>query len=99
MPIPDCCKSCRHNTDSEFGDYGSRLGGPLCLLNVWMPTRTRFCHRHQGRPMSLRVPREGSADVPQPWIWRGLRWRYWYVHFLKTEYWRALERQHVVDPC
>ena len=97
--IPACCMTCRHYISPVPGDYGGVGEGPECRLNVFFPTRTGWCDRHQGQALTGRVPREGSADVPQPWIWRGLRWRYWYVHFLKTEYWRALERQHVVDPC
>lgn len=90
---PAICRSCRHYDDGEFDDY-SRLTGPYCLLNVKLPTRSGFCWRHQ--PHGLAAPPQGgvgSADVPQAWLYHGLRGRYWYVHFLNADYWRRLERQ------
>ena len=97
--IPACCMTCRHYMSPVPGDYGGARESPYCQLNVFFPTRTGWCRRHQGRALSIRASREGSADVPQPWLWHGLRGRYWYVHFLNTEYWRALERQRSTHVC
>ena len=88
MP-PAICLSCRHYDDGECGDDGSRLDGPCCLLNVRFPTRRGFCWRHQPRRLSPCVMREGSADVPQPWITLELYGTLW---GLRASSWRALER-------
>ena len=65
MP-PALCLTCRHYDDGEFGDYGTRLSGPSCQLNVYFPTRSGFCGRHQPRERhgGLGNPVSHSAASP-----------------------------------
>jgi hypothetical protein len=49
MFVPRCCAECFHLDAGEFGDFGERLAGPYCLLNVWFPTRAGTCAKQEQR--------------------------------------------------
>lgn len=45
--VPVVCLSCDHYDGGEVGEYGDRLVGPVCGLNVNFPLRKGDCKRYR----------------------------------------------------
>lgn len=43
--VPIVCLDCVHYDSGEFGDFGELLAGPICIANVFFPTKTGKCKR------------------------------------------------------
>lgn len=50
--VPRCCVECEHYCPGEMGEMGSRLTGPYCERNLFLPTRTGTCKRQVRRGKS-----------------------------------------------
>jgi len=48
--IPQCCFNCRHYDGGEYGDYGTILSRPYCLMGLFFPTSKGSCRRSQQYP-------------------------------------------------